>query len=175
MSILPQRMNRPGTFVLLFLVATVVSLVARRVRVPYTVALVVAGLGLGATHVLAAPALTRDVMFGLVLPALLFEAAFDLELEEVRHDGVTMASLAVPGVVASILITLFALPPLLTAVGVPATAIPTLWSKRRPRRLANSIHARISVRPIDRTRTASLERNAPLDQRDLHGVVHDET
>lgn len=117
-------MKHPGTFVLLFLVATLVSLAARRLRVPYTVALVIAGLGLGATHVLATPALTRDVMFGLVLPALLFEAAFDLQIEEIRRDGVTMASLAVPGVVAAIVITVLALAPLLGAVGVPAAEIP---------------------------------------------------
>lgn len=124
MSILPEHMNHAGTFVLLFLVAAIVSLVARRLRVPYTVALVIAGLGLGATHLVAAPTLSRDVMFGLVLPALLFEAAFDLEIEEIRRDGVTMASLAVPGVVAAIVITVLALSPLLGALGVPATEIP---------------------------------------------------
>src|SRR5215470_14508262 len=95
-------MTQPAIFVLLFLVATIVSLVARRLRVPYTVALLVTGLALGSSHALAAPALTRDVMFGLVLPALLFEAAFDLELEEVRHDDLTLAALAVPGVAISI-------------------------------------------------------------------------
>ena len=51
-------MTHPGAFVLLFLVATIVSLVARRLRVPYTVALVLAGLALGASHALEAPALT---------------------------------------------------------------------------------------------------------------------
>src|SRR5215470_11408700 len=91
------RMTRPGVFVLLFLVATIVSLVARRLRVPYTVALVLAGLALGASHALEAPALTHDVMFGLVLPALVFEAAFDLEIEEVRQDGITLGALAIPG------------------------------------------------------------------------------
>ena len=102
-------MNWSASFVFLLLIATVVSLVAQRLRVPYTVALVVAGLGLGATHAFAAPTLTRELMFGLVLPALIFEAAFDLEMDEVRHDGVTLASLAVPGVVAGIVNTAFAL------------------------------------------------------------------
>jgi CPA1 family monovalent cation:H+ antiporter len=117
-------MTHPGTIVLLLVIATIVSLVARRLRIPYTVALVVAGLALGATHVLAAPTLTRDVMFGLVLPALLFEAAFDLELEEVRRDGVTLAALALPGVVAAIVIVVFALAPVLGLFGVQASAIP---------------------------------------------------
>jgi CPA1 family monovalent cation:H+ antiporter len=118
-------MNWPVASVLLLLVAAIVSVAAQRLRIPYTVALVVAGLGLGATHVsFLAPALTRELMFGLVLPALVFEAAFDLELEEVRHDGVTLAALAVPGVIAAIVITAFALAPMLEALGVPAAAVP---------------------------------------------------
>ena len=118
-------MNWPaGSFVLLLLVATTVSLAARRFRVPYTVALVVAGLLLGATHAFPPPELTRKVMFGLVLPALVFEAAFDLQIEEVRHDGVTLAALAVPAVVAAIALTAFALSPALAAFGVPAWSIP---------------------------------------------------
>src|SRR6476660_216220 len=118
-------MNWPASFVLLLLVATVVSLVAERLRVPYTVALVVAGLGLGATHAFTAPTLTRGLMSGLVSPALVFEAAFDLEMDEVRHDGVTLASLAVPGVVAAIVITAFALSPMLEAFDVPSLSIPS--------------------------------------------------
>src|SRR5215831_698889 len=118
-------MNVSAAFVLLLLIATIVSLAAQHFRVPYTVALVVAGLGLGATHAFVAPTLTRQLMFELVLPALVFEAAFDLQIEEVRHDGVTLAWLAVPGVVATIVITAFALEPMLDAFGVPASSIPT--------------------------------------------------
>ncbi len=117
-------MSWPAAVVLLLLVATIVSFVAERLRVPYTVALVVAGLGLGATHLFIAPTLTREVMFGVVLPALVFEAAFDLEIEEVRHDSITLAALAVPGVVAAIVITAFALGPALQAFGIPPDLIP---------------------------------------------------
>jgi len=113
-----RAVSQSAILVILSLIATVVWLAARRLRVPYTVALVVAGLVLGSTHVFPAPALTRNVMFGLVLPALIFEAAFDLELEEVRRDGVTLASLAVPGVIAAIGATVLAFPPLLSLLGV---------------------------------------------------------
>jgi len=119
-------MTGPGTFVVLFLLAAIVSLAARRLRIPYTVALVVAGLVLGSTHPLPTPALSRDVMFGLVLPALLFEAAFDLEMEEIRRDGVTLASLAVPGVIATIAIVAVTLGPLLGLVGVSGSDVPGL-------------------------------------------------
>ena len=117
-------MSWPAAVVLLLLVATIVSFVAERLRVPYTVALVVAGLGLGATHLFVAPTLTRELMFGVVLPALVFEAAFDLEIEEVRHDSITLAALAVPGVIAAIVITAFTLGPTLQAFGVPPDLIP---------------------------------------------------
>jgi CPA1 family monovalent cation:H+ antiporter len=118
-------MSLTSTFVLLFLIATIVSLVARRLRIPYTVALVVAGLALGATHVFVAPVLTRDAMFGLVLPALLFEAAVDLDLEEVRQEGVTLAALAVPGVVAAIAIIVLALAPVDDLFGVSPAFTPS--------------------------------------------------
>jgi monovalent cation:H+ antiporter, CPA1 family len=119
-----ERMTWPAALVLLLVVATIVSYVARRLRVPYTVALVVAGLGLSATHAFIVPTLTREMMFGVVLPALIFEAAFDLEIEEVRHDAITLAALAVPGVVAAIVITAFALGPTLETFGVPTDMIP---------------------------------------------------
>jgi monovalent cation:H+ antiporter, CPA1 family len=120
-------MSWPVAFVLLLLVAAVVSLVARRLRLPYTVALVVAGLALGATHAFSAPPLTRDLMFGLVLPALVFEAAFDLEIEEVRHDGLTLAALSVPAVIGAIVITTYTLAPLFRAFDVPESMVPTTW------------------------------------------------
>jgi CPA1 family monovalent cation:H+ antiporter len=110
---------------MLFLVATIVSLVARRLRIPYTVALVITGLALGASHALPAPALTHDVMFGLVLPALLFEAAFDLEIEEVRQDGITLGALAIPGVMVAIALVVASLGPTMLSFGAPKTSIPS--------------------------------------------------
>ena len=118
-------MSQPGIFVLLFLVATIVSLVARRLRIPYTVALVITGLALGASHALAAPALTHDAMFGLVLPALLFEAAFDLEIEEVRQDSITLGALAIPGVMVAIALVVASLGPTMLSFGAPRTSIPS--------------------------------------------------
>ena len=111
-------MSQSAIFVLLSLVAAVVWLGARWLRLPFTVALVIAGLVLGSAHVVALPALSRELMFGLVLPALIFEAAFDLDLAEVRRDGVTLAALAVPGVIAAIGATVLAFPPLLSLLGV---------------------------------------------------------
>src|SRR5450631_890600 len=93
------------TYVLLFSVATAVALLARRLKVPYTVALVVAGLGLGATHVIAAPALTQELLYSVFLPGLLFEAAFHMDFELVRGMKLALTALAIPGLVAGMLLT----------------------------------------------------------------------
>lgn len=90
-----------GTLVLLFLVAAVVALVAKRFKVPYTVALVVAGLLLGTAPMLRPPALTKDLLFALFLPGLLFDAAFQLEADEFWRNRLTLFSLALPAVVAA--------------------------------------------------------------------------
>ena len=61
-----------------------------------------AGLALGATHVFAAPQLTRELLFAIFLPGLIFEAAFHIDFREFSRNRTTIAALAVPGVIASI-------------------------------------------------------------------------
>jgi monovalent cation:H+ antiporter, CPA1 family len=99
------------TFVMLFAVATAVALIARWAKIPYTVALVSAGLLLGTTHALQAPHLTKELMFAVFLPGLLFEAAFHLEFRKFWQNKIAIHSLAVPGVAAAILLTALILTP----------------------------------------------------------------
>jgi Na+:H+ antiporter len=91
--------------ILLFIVATAVAMLARRLRLPYTVALVLAGLFLGQLHAFEPPHLTQDLLFVVFLPGLLFEAAFHLNFREFRRDKSVILALAVPGVLAAILVT----------------------------------------------------------------------
>ncbi len=93
------------SFILLFVVASAVALVARRLRLPYTVALVVTGLALGTLHAFNPPELTREILFAVVLPGLLFEASFHLDVRDFRHDLLAILALAVPGVAAAIGLT----------------------------------------------------------------------
>jgi CPA1 family monovalent cation:H+ antiporter len=102
-------------FILLFVIATAVAIAARRFRVPYTVALVVTGLALGALHAFQPPALTRDLVFAVFLPGLLFEAAFHLEFKAFRADVGPIVGLAVPGVIAAIGFTALILTPVVRA------------------------------------------------------------
>lgn len=62
-------MERPELqFVLLFSIATAVAIATRRLRLPYTVALVLVGLALGALPLPSRPTLSRDLLFAAVLP-----------------------------------------------------------------------------------------------------------
>jgi monovalent cation:H+ antiporter, CPA1 family len=59
-------------------VAMIVAIAARRVRLPYTVGLVIVGAVLTLTRPDFGPHLTHEVIFDLILPPLLFEAALSL-------------------------------------------------------------------------------------------------
>ncbi|CAI5944210.1 unnamed protein product [Closterium sp. NIES-64] len=66
-------------------------------RIPYTVALLLVGVGLGALGANIDPELVLYVF----LPALLFESAFSFEFHQVKRCLVQMFLLAVPGVAIS--------------------------------------------------------------------------
>jgi len=108
----------PGTVViLLFVIATAVAIVARRLRIPYTVALVLAGLALGTLHAFEPLHLTRELLFAVFLPGLLFEAAFHIEFREFWRNRGAITALAVPGVIGAIALTAFILAPVVGALG----------------------------------------------------------
>ena len=87
--------------------AALVAVLARPLRVPYTVALVVAGLlvGIGAS-VAGFPAVevSPEVVLLVLLPGLVFEAAYRLRIAELRRWFGGLALLAVPGVLISALV-----------------------------------------------------------------------
>jgi CPA1 family monovalent cation:H+ antiporter len=88
--------NPELVFVLLFCAATAVALVTRRFRIPYTVGLVVAGTLLGMTQWVTPPPLTKDLLFSVFLPGLVFEAAFHLEMKSFWRNRLLIAGLALP-------------------------------------------------------------------------------
>ena len=91
----------------LLLIASLVGMAARKARVPYTLALVSAGLVLGFVRVeaLAGMELNKDILLLLFLPALLFEAALHIRVGELRRELVPVLLLALPGVVVATLAT----------------------------------------------------------------------
>jgi len=87
--------------VLLLVVAILVALVARRLRLPYTVGLVVAGFGLALARISTGFTLTPDLIFEVILPPLLFEAALNIHWKELRRDTLPVLILATFGVMIS--------------------------------------------------------------------------
>ena len=93
----------------LLMVATVVGVVAARVKIPYTVSLVLVGIGMNALKVIPSVELTPALMLNVFLPALLFEAAIHFPASELRQYSPTIATLAFPGVILAALVTAAAL------------------------------------------------------------------
>ena len=112
------RMTTATTFVFLFSIASAVAIAVRRTRVPYTVALVVVGLILGMLHAVDAPHLTKELLFAILLPGLIFEAAFNLDAKEFWRNRRAIAALAVPGVVVAIALTAAIVTPVMSWFGL---------------------------------------------------------
>lgn len=89
----------------LLLIAAVVGVLARRLHVPYSVGLVVAGIGLAVLPWHPPLALSRELVYTGLLPPLIFEAAFELRWESLRRNLAPVVLLATLGVVLSALVT----------------------------------------------------------------------
>lgn len=87
----------------LLLVVTVVALAVRRFSIPYTVALVVVGLILTLQSPLNIE-LTPELILGLFVPPLVFEAAFHINFNDLRRNLTGILVLAVPGVILTMFI-----------------------------------------------------------------------
>lgn len=87
----------------LLLLIIAIAIIVRRLRFPYTVALVLVGLAISYQqpfnlHV------TPQLILTIFVPPLVFEAAFHLNLTELRRNFVPVLILAVPGVILTTLI-----------------------------------------------------------------------
>ena len=83
----------------LLFVASLVAILTRRLRLPYTVGLVLAGMGLYLLHIKMHLHLTKDLIFSVFLPPLIFEAALCTNWKEFKKDLPVVALLATLGVV----------------------------------------------------------------------------
>ena len=86
---------------LLLLVAAVVAMLARKMRLPYTIGLVVTGVGLNFIHATPTLPLTKELIFSAFLPPLIFEAALFLPWKELKRDLPVILTLATVGVIVS--------------------------------------------------------------------------
>lgn len=91
--------------VLLLLVACTVSMLGRKLRLPYTVGLVITGAGLAISPLSLDLALTREMIFTAFLPPLIFEAAYQIAWRKLSRDLLVVGVLATIGVLVSAGIT----------------------------------------------------------------------
>jgi monovalent cation:H+ antiporter, CPA1 family len=89
------------TIGLLLFVACLVAIVTRRVGFPYSVGLVIAGIGLSVTGYRSGVELTPDLIFTLFLPPLIFEAALHLKWRQFRQEAPLVLNLAFVGTALS--------------------------------------------------------------------------
>jgi CPA1 family monovalent cation:H+ antiporter len=89
----------------LLLIATLVVMLTNRLRIPYAVGLVVAGIALAFIPGVPKISLSKDLIYSLFLPPLIFEAALYIHWKNLRHDFSLILSLATLGVVLAAGIT----------------------------------------------------------------------
>ena len=93
------------TVAMLLLIAAVVAMLTRRIRLPYSVGLVMAGIILAILPFAPKVSLTKDLIFTALLPPLLFEAALYIHWDQLRRDFLVILVLATLGVLLSACVT----------------------------------------------------------------------
>ncbi len=89
--------------VVLLLIASGVAVIARRLRAPYTVGLVMIGLLISLWNPQKIE-FTPQIILLLLVPPLVFEAAFHIRFDDLRRDFWLIILLAVPGVILTTLL-----------------------------------------------------------------------
>ncbi|PYS88367.1 MAG: sodium:proton exchanger [Acidobacteria bacterium] len=90
---------------LIVLLGALVALAARRLRIPYTVGLVIAGLLASFLPVSFGFSLSKELLFNILLPPLIFEAALYIQWKELRRDLPLIFTYATVGVLLSAAVT----------------------------------------------------------------------
>jgi CPA1 family monovalent cation:H+ antiporter len=139
-------------FVALLAAAVVVALVVRRIAIPYTVGLVLLGLAVAFFVPARAFEVTPELVLAVLLPGLVFEASYKIELDDLRRTFGGIALLAAPGVILSAAVVAIVLH-LATGLDIelgfvvgamvaatdPAAVIATFRQLGTPRRLATLV------------------------------------
>lgn len=90
---------------LVLAIGSAIAIGAKRINVPYNVALVVVGLVLVVTNVLPHTPMNPDVVLLVFLPILVFQGALSADAASLRKAARPILALAVPGVVLSLVAT----------------------------------------------------------------------
>jgi NhaP-type Na+/H+ or K+/H+ antiporter len=89
----------------LLFVSALVAMLTRRLHLPYTVGLVLAGMGLYFLHIYIKWHLTQDLIFFVFIPPLVFEAALCISWREFKKELPVITLLASAGVLIAAAVT----------------------------------------------------------------------
>src|SRR5436305_2119125 len=95
--------------ILLLIVTLIVALLARRVRIPYTLLLVIVGFVVGLMPFIPHEHLDPNLVLYVFIPALLFEGAWNAELDRLEAEWLPIILLVIPGMLLSLLVVAVAL------------------------------------------------------------------
>lgn len=98
-----------GGIVMLLLLAAAILALTKRLRLPYSVVLVLVGIGLAAMAaqsgdtwpLLQQLAISPDLILYVFLPTLIFESSLNLDSRQLRQNIAPIATLAIPGLLIS--------------------------------------------------------------------------
>lgn len=94
-----------GKIGILLIIATFVAMLARRFDFPYTVGLLIAGIGIAFMPFIPHIALTKELIFTGLLPPLIFEAALFLSWAELKKVMPPVVLISSVGLVLSAVVT----------------------------------------------------------------------
>jgi monovalent cation:H+ antiporter, CPA1 family len=95
--------------VVLLMVTSAVAMTVKWIRLPYSIALVIVGLICGVFHLLPPVEMSPELILLIFLPALLFEAAWNMDLRLLRQNAIPISVLATLGVLISMIIVAYCL------------------------------------------------------------------
>ncbi len=89
----------------ILLIGALVAILARRLHIPYTAGLVAAGIAITFLPLSVDAPLSKDILFKVLLPPLIFEAALYINWRELKDDLLPITTFATAGVLLSAGIT----------------------------------------------------------------------
>lgn len=89
------------TLEIIILIGAIVAIIARRLKIPYTVGLVVAGIILAFVPLGIEVSFSKELLFKVLLPPLIFEAAIYIHWKELKQDLFPVVTFATVGVLLS--------------------------------------------------------------------------
>jgi len=101
------------SLIFLLLTASIVNLVAKKIRIPYTILLFIVGLSIAIFNNLTGYAVFSDLhlppelLFYVFLPALIFESGYNINRQQLAANNLTIRTLATVGLFLSVAVISF--------------------------------------------------------------------